>query len=177
MPGHVLGRYTQSDSAGDRTGTVRMPIGCILANTIEPFVCRGDAALCQITLTTCYHHHHRRRHHHHNPLHSISYTQGTPVSKINDSNFKAKCLGSSSFGFVICDFYLMRKYRSIKSVLLVCRRRRPACRRGDRETVMVDRTSITLRRTASRMTSTPDPFLVESPSRTHARTRDTAVVT
>jgi len=26
MPGHVRGRYTQSDSAGDSTGTVRMPI-------------------------------------------------------------------------------------------------------------------------------------------------------
>ena len=27
-----------------------------LANTIEPFVCGGDAALCQITLTTCFSH-------------------------------------------------------------------------------------------------------------------------
>jgi len=26
-----------------------------LANTTEPFVCGGDAALCQITFTTCYH--------------------------------------------------------------------------------------------------------------------------
>jgi len=71
----------------------------ILANTIEPLVCRGDAALCQITLTTCYHHHHRRRrrHHHRNPLHSSSCTQGIPISKINDSTFKAKCLGSSEF--------------------------------------------------------------------------------
>ena len=25
-----------------------------LANTIKPSVCGGDAALCQITLTTCY---------------------------------------------------------------------------------------------------------------------------
>jgi len=25
-----------------------------LANTTEPSVCRGDAALCQMTLTTCY---------------------------------------------------------------------------------------------------------------------------
>jgi len=25
-----------------------------LANMIEPFVCGGDAALCQITLTACY---------------------------------------------------------------------------------------------------------------------------
>jgi len=27
-----------------------------LANTIEPSVCGGDVALCQITLTTCYRH-------------------------------------------------------------------------------------------------------------------------
>ena len=27
---------------------------CHLANTTEPFTCGGDAALCQITLTTCY---------------------------------------------------------------------------------------------------------------------------
>jgi len=26
---------------------------CHLANTTEPSVCGGDAALCQITLTTC----------------------------------------------------------------------------------------------------------------------------
>jgi len=26
-----------------------------LANTYEPFMCAGDAAFCQITLTTCYH--------------------------------------------------------------------------------------------------------------------------
>jgi len=26
-----------------------------LANTTEPSMCGGDAALCQITLTTCYH--------------------------------------------------------------------------------------------------------------------------
>ena len=25
-----------------------------LANTIEPFICGGDAVLCQITLTTCF---------------------------------------------------------------------------------------------------------------------------
>jgi len=25
-----------------------------LANTTEPFMCCGDAALCQITLTTCF---------------------------------------------------------------------------------------------------------------------------
>jgi len=25
-----------------------------LANAIEPFMCGGDAAFCQITLTTCY---------------------------------------------------------------------------------------------------------------------------
>jgi len=28
-----------------------------LANTTEPPVCGGDAALCQITLTTCYYPH------------------------------------------------------------------------------------------------------------------------
>ena len=27
---------------------------CHLANTTEPFMCGSDAALCQITLTTCY---------------------------------------------------------------------------------------------------------------------------
>jgi len=26
-----------------------------LANVIEPSICDGDAALCQITLTTCFH--------------------------------------------------------------------------------------------------------------------------
>jgi len=26
-----------------------------VANMIEPSMCGGDAALCQITLTTCYH--------------------------------------------------------------------------------------------------------------------------
>jgi len=25
-----------------------------LANTIEPYICGGDAGLCQITLTTCF---------------------------------------------------------------------------------------------------------------------------
>ena len=29
---------------------------CHLANRIEPSMCIGDAALCQITLTTCYLH-------------------------------------------------------------------------------------------------------------------------
>jgi len=56
------GQYTQGDSAGGRIGTVRTPIWvCLLectlaapANAIEPPVCGGDAALCQITLTTCY---------------------------------------------------------------------------------------------------------------------------
>ena len=44
------GRYSQSDSAGGSTGTVRMLIGCTrwgahwrnLANTIEPFMCDSD---------------------------------------------------------------------------------------------------------------------------------------
>jgi len=30
-----------------------------LANTTEPSVCGGDAALCQITLTTCLFHHYK----------------------------------------------------------------------------------------------------------------------
>ena len=52
------GRYTQSDSAGGRTDTVRMPIGvyymgCTLALPGEPFVCGVDGALCKITLTIC----------------------------------------------------------------------------------------------------------------------------
>jgi len=29
IPGHVCGRYTQSHSPRDRTGTARMPMGCI----------------------------------------------------------------------------------------------------------------------------------------------------
>jgi len=29
-----------------------------LKNTTEPSMCGGDAALCQITLTTCYYYHH-----------------------------------------------------------------------------------------------------------------------
>jgi len=51
-------RYTQSDSATYTAGTVRMLMGAYrrnLANTIEPPMCGGDAAFCQITLTTCYH--------------------------------------------------------------------------------------------------------------------------
>ena len=32
---------------------------CYLANTIEPSVCGGDAAFCQITLTTCYYDYYR----------------------------------------------------------------------------------------------------------------------
>jgi len=53
-------RSTQSDSAGGSTGTVRMPVGCNrwgsywrnMAKMLEPSVCGGDTALCQITLTT-----------------------------------------------------------------------------------------------------------------------------
>jgi len=50
------GRNTRSDSAG--AAPVRWGYGPggphwqHLANTIEPFVCGDDAALCQITLTT-----------------------------------------------------------------------------------------------------------------------------
>jgi len=48
------GRYTQSDSPVDRTGTVRGAHWQNLANTIEPSVFGGDAALRQIILTSCY---------------------------------------------------------------------------------------------------------------------------
>jgi len=55
--GQVRGRRTQNDSAGDRTGMVRMPIGGAYwrhpANTTELSVCGGSGALCQITLITC----------------------------------------------------------------------------------------------------------------------------
>ena len=37
-----------------------------LPNTTEPSMCSGDAALCQITLTTCScYYHHRHYYHHH----------------------------------------------------------------------------------------------------------------
>jgi len=47
---------------GGSTGTVRMPIGVLdgdahwrhLANTIEPSVCSSNAALCRVTLPTCF---------------------------------------------------------------------------------------------------------------------------
>jgi len=35
---------------------------CHLANTSEPSVRSGDAALCQITLTTCYYYYHQTCH-------------------------------------------------------------------------------------------------------------------
>jgi len=57
MPGHVRGRHTQSDSTSDRTSydadTDEGAYWRDMANTTEPSVCRGDAALRQITLTTC----------------------------------------------------------------------------------------------------------------------------
>ena len=55
MTGHVRSRHTQSDSAGDRTGTDgdRGAYWHHLTNTIEPSVFGGDAALCQITFSTC----------------------------------------------------------------------------------------------------------------------------
>jgi len=56
-----IGRYTRSDPAGGSTGTGAdwdvLDEGAFcrhLANTTEPSVCGGDAALCQIALTTCY---------------------------------------------------------------------------------------------------------------------------
>jgi len=33
MPGQIRGRYTQSGSAGDRTGTVQMPMGVHIGAT------------------------------------------------------------------------------------------------------------------------------------------------
>jgi len=63
IAGHDRGRYILNASQ-ERTAPV--PCGCRLgctiwdayrrnlANTIAPSVCGGDAALCQITLTTCY---------------------------------------------------------------------------------------------------------------------------
>ena len=55
MPGHVHGGYNQSVSAGEsvrcgcRLGAYRRH----LTNTTEPSACGGDAASCQIHLTTC----------------------------------------------------------------------------------------------------------------------------
>jgi len=49
MPRHVHGQYTQSDSVTYRTGTGRMqPTNRQLANTIQPSMCGGDAAFCQL---------------------------------------------------------------------------------------------------------------------------------
>jgi len=58
-PDMSSGRYTQSDSTDGRIIMVRRRLGVVdetgahwrnLANAIEPSVCGGDAALCQITL-------------------------------------------------------------------------------------------------------------------------------
>jgi len=49
-------RCTQSGSAGDRTYSGVLDVDAHLrrlANTVEPFVCGGDAALYQIALPTC----------------------------------------------------------------------------------------------------------------------------
>jgi len=64
MPGRVwrLTRYIQSNLAGQNRYGADADWGCSrwgvhwrhLASTVEPSVCSGDAALCQITLTTCY---------------------------------------------------------------------------------------------------------------------------
>ena len=58
IAGHV--RWSVYSARG-RTGPVLMPIGLDLgaywrnlSNTIGQSVCGGDAALCQITLTTCF---------------------------------------------------------------------------------------------------------------------------
>ena len=52
-------RYTQSNSARDRLVAadayeVHISATSGVGNTTEPSICGGDAALCQITLTTCY---------------------------------------------------------------------------------------------------------------------------
>jgi len=42
------------DSGGPKEACIRWGAHWLhLANTIEPSMCGGDAALCQITLTTC----------------------------------------------------------------------------------------------------------------------------
>jgi len=58
MPGRVRWSIYSKRLGRGSIGTVRMPIGVLdggaycrnLANTIEPSVCGGDAALCQISL-------------------------------------------------------------------------------------------------------------------------------
>ena len=61
IAGHVRGRYTVIYSKRLSTGQNRYGANTDggahwrhLANTIEPSVCGGDAALCQTALTTCY---------------------------------------------------------------------------------------------------------------------------
>ena len=64
MPKHVRWRYTQKrlSRGGHHRYQVDADYGVLdedahwrkLANTIEPFLSSGSAALCQITLITCY---------------------------------------------------------------------------------------------------------------------------
>jgi len=62
-PGHCWTCLTVKRHRGGRANTVLMPVGCIrwgthcrnVVNMIEPSVCSGNAALFQITLTTCLH--------------------------------------------------------------------------------------------------------------------------
>jgi len=74
MPGYA--RRHASASCAEMAEPIEMRLGCglewaeesmlrgaqwrNLANMIEPFVCGGDAALCQITLTTCCYYDHWR---------------------------------------------------------------------------------------------------------------------
>jgi len=44
-------QWFTSNSAGGSTGTAQMSVG---VSTTEPSICGSDAALCHITLTTCY---------------------------------------------------------------------------------------------------------------------------
>jgi len=49
----LLKLWTRAGQRKHKFNRVRQVHWRNLANTIEPFVCCGDAALCQITLTTC----------------------------------------------------------------------------------------------------------------------------
>ena len=70
QPSSVVCRSVCHSSCAKTAELIEMPLGCgfgwveesmcymgahwrHLANTIEPSLCGGDAALCRITLTTC----------------------------------------------------------------------------------------------------------------------------
>jgi len=55
-PGHISGRYIQSDSVSTEQVQCECQLGAYwrhLANTIEPSMRGSDVAFCQITLITC----------------------------------------------------------------------------------------------------------------------------